>query len=152
MRSSPIILSLLFRCCAQDQWTALMLAAENGHKDVVEFLVKAGADVDHQEKVGGPNQSLAGDMFTLVSNDVTLVPKKLLATVATHASTHASVDSSDLWCWDSNHLVQMSVAFETKVNTISLPVLLPSCLVASSLSSLAAPLQYIHTSPQINTM
>lgn len=100
MRSSPLMLSMLVRCCSQDQWTALMLAAENGHKDVVEFLVKAGADVNHQEKVGSRNQSLAGDTSTLVSNDVTLVPKKLLATVATHASTYTRVESSDLWCWD----------------------------------------------------
>ena len=35
-------------------WTALMMAASNGHDDIVDLLVKAGASLDVQEKeVGG---------------------------------------------------------------------------------------------------
>ena len=32
--------------CNQDGYTAMMLAADNGHKDIVEYLVSQGADKD----------------------------------------------------------------------------------------------------------
>ena len=35
----------------QDGATAIMVAAENGHKDVVELLIASGADVKHQKQV-----------------------------------------------------------------------------------------------------
>ena len=37
-------------------WTALMMASSNGHDDIVDLLVKAGASLDVQEKVGGHGQ------------------------------------------------------------------------------------------------
>ena len=37
----------------QDGWTALMMATNNGHDDIVDLLVKAGARLDVQNKVGG---------------------------------------------------------------------------------------------------
>ena len=33
-------------CYDQDGWTAMINAANNGHKDVVEYLVSQGADKD----------------------------------------------------------------------------------------------------------
>ena len=35
----------------QDGATAIMVAAQNGHKDVVELLISRGADVKHKAKV-----------------------------------------------------------------------------------------------------
>ena len=35
----------------QDGATAIMVAAQNGHKDVVEVLISSGADVQHQTQV-----------------------------------------------------------------------------------------------------
>ena len=35
----------------QTGWTAIMFAAQNGHKDVVELLIFSGADVNHQKQV-----------------------------------------------------------------------------------------------------
>ena len=37
--------------CLQEGWTAMMLAAENGHVEVVDRLLAAGADKDAQNKV-----------------------------------------------------------------------------------------------------
>ena len=37
----------------QGGWTALMVAAANGQDDIVDLLLKAGASLDVQEKVGG---------------------------------------------------------------------------------------------------
>ena len=39
--------------CLQDGWTAMMHAAENGHVEVVDRLLAAGADKDAQDKVPG---------------------------------------------------------------------------------------------------
>ena len=36
---------------AQDGVTAIMVAAQNGHEDVVKLLISSGADVNHQDKV-----------------------------------------------------------------------------------------------------
>ena len=38
-------------CYDQDGWTAMMLAAANGHKDIVEYLVGQGADKDTKNNV-----------------------------------------------------------------------------------------------------
>ena len=35
----------------QDGWTALMVAADNGHVDIVTYLVEQGANKDLQNKV-----------------------------------------------------------------------------------------------------
>ena len=35
----------------QDGATAIIFAAQNGHKDVVELLISSGADVKHQTQV-----------------------------------------------------------------------------------------------------
>ena len=37
--------------CNQDGYTAMMWAADNGHKDVVEYLVSQGADKDAKDEV-----------------------------------------------------------------------------------------------------
>ena len=39
--------------CLQDGWTAMMEAACNGHVEVVDRLLAAGADKDAQDKVPG---------------------------------------------------------------------------------------------------
>ena len=39
--------------CLQDGRTATMLAAQNGHVEVVDRLLAAGADKDAQDKVPG---------------------------------------------------------------------------------------------------
>ena len=39
--------------CLQDGWTAMMFAAQNGHVEVVDRLLAAGADKDAQEQVPG---------------------------------------------------------------------------------------------------
>ena len=39
--------------CLQGGWTAMMLAAKNGHAEVVDRLLAAGADKDAQDKVPG---------------------------------------------------------------------------------------------------
>ena len=39
--------------CLQIGWTAMMHAAENGHVEVVDRLLAAGADKDAQNKVPG---------------------------------------------------------------------------------------------------
>ena len=39
--------------CLQGGWTAMMHAAENGHVEVVDRLLAAGADKDAQDKVPG---------------------------------------------------------------------------------------------------
>ena len=38
-------------CDAQDGWTALMVAAQNGHTSTVGLLLEKGASVDQVEKV-----------------------------------------------------------------------------------------------------
>ena len=38
-------------CTLQDGWTALMLAALNGHKDTMQALAALGADIHIQDKV-----------------------------------------------------------------------------------------------------
>ena len=35
----------------QDEWTPLHLAAQNGHVEVVDTLIKSGADISVVEKV-----------------------------------------------------------------------------------------------------
>ena len=35
----------------QDGWTALMLASDSGHTDVVQLLLSSGAKIDMQNKV-----------------------------------------------------------------------------------------------------
>ena len=35
----------------QDARTAIMVGAQNGHKDVVDLLISNGADINQQEKV-----------------------------------------------------------------------------------------------------
>ena len=35
----------------QDGWTAIIAAAHNGHKDIVQLLISNGADFNHQTKV-----------------------------------------------------------------------------------------------------
>ena len=35
----------------QNDWTALMNAAYNGHREVVELLIQHGADVNAKDKV-----------------------------------------------------------------------------------------------------
>ena len=40
-----------FVCTVQNQWTPLHLAAQNGHVEVVETLIKSGADISVVEKV-----------------------------------------------------------------------------------------------------
>ena len=35
----------------QDGWTALMLASDSGHTDIVQLLLSSGAKVDLQNKV-----------------------------------------------------------------------------------------------------
>ena len=39
--------------CLQDGWTLMIHAAENGHVEVVDRLLAAGADKDAQDKVPG---------------------------------------------------------------------------------------------------
>ena len=43
---------------AQDGATGIMVAARNGHKDVVELLISGGANVNHQNKVRIPLHAL----------------------------------------------------------------------------------------------
>ena len=38
-------------CVSQDGWTALHLAALNGHAPCIEVLLRAGADINTQDKV-----------------------------------------------------------------------------------------------------
>ena len=45
------ILSTLCFILSQDGWTALMLASDSGHTDVVKLLLSSGAQVDLQDKV-----------------------------------------------------------------------------------------------------
>ena len=40
-----------FLLLTQDGWTTLMVASQNGHTSVVEKLLAAGADPNHQDKV-----------------------------------------------------------------------------------------------------
>ena len=38
-------------CLIQDGWSALMLASDSGHTEVVQLLLSSGAKVDLQNKV-----------------------------------------------------------------------------------------------------
>ena len=40
-----------FVCIVQDEWTPLHLALRNGHIEVVETLIKSGADINFAQKV-----------------------------------------------------------------------------------------------------
>ena len=42
---------ILSHSIPQDGWTALMLASDSGHTDVVQLLLSSGAQVDLQDKV-----------------------------------------------------------------------------------------------------
>ena len=35
----------------QDGWSALMLASDSGHTDIVQLLLSSGAKIDMQDKV-----------------------------------------------------------------------------------------------------
>ena len=48
-------------------WTALMFAVNGGHKDIVQRLVSAGADVHIRDKVCGDMESVC-QMLDVVSN------------------------------------------------------------------------------------
>ena len=43
--------TVLSHSVPQDGWTALMLASDSGHTDVVQLLLSSGAQVDLQDKV-----------------------------------------------------------------------------------------------------
>ena len=43
--------TVLFHSVPQDGWTALMLASDSGHTDVVQLLLSSGAQVDLQDEV-----------------------------------------------------------------------------------------------------
>ena len=51
MRPNPGPLSLVFFLLPQDGFTALMCASQNGHVNVVEKLLAAGANYDLQTEV-----------------------------------------------------------------------------------------------------
>ena len=51
---------------AQDGVTGIMVAARNGHKDVVELLISCGADVNHQNKVRIPLHALTCNLTYFV--------------------------------------------------------------------------------------
>ena len=38
-------------CILQNSWTACILAAGNGHREIVQMLIAANADLDLQDKV-----------------------------------------------------------------------------------------------------
>ena len=38
-------------CCIQRQWTPLHLAARDGHTEIVDLLVKNGADINIKDNV-----------------------------------------------------------------------------------------------------
>ena len=40
-----------FHILSQDGWTALMLASDSGHTDMVQLLLSSGAQVDLQDEV-----------------------------------------------------------------------------------------------------
>ena len=46
-----VIVYVLFHFVSQDGWTALMLASDSGHTDVVQLLLSSGAQVDLQDEV-----------------------------------------------------------------------------------------------------
>jgi ankyrin repeat protein len=46
-----IILTPVCCLCIQDGWTALMIACNNGQKEIAEFLIDRGADMNIQNKV-----------------------------------------------------------------------------------------------------
>ena len=43
--------AVLFHSIPQDGWTALMLASDSGHTDVVQLLLSSGTQVDLQDEV-----------------------------------------------------------------------------------------------------
>ena len=43
--------TVLFHSVCQDGWTALMLASDSGHTDVVQLLLSSGAQVALQDEV-----------------------------------------------------------------------------------------------------
>ncbi len=47
----PLVLSLFLQCGAQDGYTALICAAENGHADCSRLLLDAGADQNAKSEV-----------------------------------------------------------------------------------------------------
>ena len=55
-------------------WTALMFAVNEGHKDIVQRLVSAGADVHIRDKVRGDMESMCQmlHMFHAISENVVL--------------------------------------------------------------------------------
>ena len=51
MYTSILCFHILSHSVPQDGWTALMLASDSGHTDVVQLLLSSGAQVDLQDGV-----------------------------------------------------------------------------------------------------
>ena len=50
--------TVLSHCIPQEGWTALMLASDSGHTDVVQLFLSTGAQVDLQDAVVRHNINL----------------------------------------------------------------------------------------------
>ena len=60
-----ILISNIICIVYQDGWTALMIASEKGHKEVVKLLLDHGANINMQNKVSVTDMIYMRDVYVM---------------------------------------------------------------------------------------
>ena len=92
-------------------WTALMFAVNGDHKDIVQRLVSAGADVHIRDKVCGDMESVC-QMLDVVPNGL----GKIVCTIVCEPCTYMGTECMMVYQWCHVHsLMDYTIMKSTKV-------------------------------------